>query len=301
VAIERDHPLAGERVAGLFAAGGKRLRPALVLLCGRLGSYDLRRLRSAAMAVEFTHAATLIHDDVIDRSPLRRGKPTIAAAHGEGTAIVVGDYYFAKAYEEASRTGSTRVVDLLAGAMQSVCIGELMQQADSYRFRPSQESYLLRIRHKTADLLAISCTIGADLGGLSPAWSKRVAGFGERLGIAFQIVDDVLDYVGTEALMGKPTGQDLLEGNATLPLLLALEDPALTSRLARLLEDGRPPGQEQVRRVVELVAASGACEAALARAAEAAEEARKQLGPLVRSPAGSALAGLADYVVSRKL
>jgi heptaprenyl diphosphate synthase len=299
--IQRDPGLAGEKVGDLFAAGGKRLRPGLVLLCGHLGSYDLGVLRRAAMAVEFTHAATLIHDDVIDGSDLRRGRATVVAEHGPGTAIVVGDYYFAKAYEEASRTGSAEVVDLLAGAVQSVCLGELMQQADRYRYRPGEEHYLQRIRHKTADLLAVSCRIGAVLAGLPSSDARRLTRFGEMLGTAFQIVDDVLDYAGTEAQLGKPIGQDLLEGNATLPLLLAFKMPEVEAELGTLLHDGVPLEADRVRAVVELVFESGACDAALDRAASIAAKAKAQLAPYLDRPAGAALAGLADYVVTRKL
>jgi len=138
----------------LFEAGGKRLRPALVLLTARCGQYDLERLKSAAMAVEFTHAATLVHDDVIDRSGVRRGRPTVAAALGDEPAIVIGDFYFAKAYEQAARTDSTEVVGILARTVMQICAGEVRQQAIRYDYRTEVDEYMQRIEAKTATLLA---------------------------------------------------------------------------------------------------------------------------------------------------
>ncbi len=162
-------------MADLFAAGGKRIRPALVLLAARIGTYDLSRLNPAAMAVELTHAATLVHDDVIDRATVRRGRPTVAARLGDEPAIVVGDYYFAKAYDQAANTQSPEVVTILADAVMKICAGEVRQQAIRHQYQATLDEYMPRIEAKTATLLAASCEIGALLGGLARAPRTRSA------------------------------------------------------------------------------------------------------------------------------
>jgi geranylgeranyl pyrophosphate synthase len=297
-AVLADPVVAARPMADLFEAGGKRIRPALLLLCARLGRYDFDAVAPAALAVELIHAATLVHDDVIDRSETRRGRPTVMATQGESAAIVVGDFYFAKAHREASRTGSPLVVDLLAGAVMRVCHGELQQQHARYQYRISLERYLRRIQLKTAALLAAACAVGAVLGDLDSGQRVRLTRYGSRLGMAFQMADDVLDYTSSEAKLGKPVGQDLLEGHATLPLLLAYDLPG-GDEVKAMLAEGGAPDPETVARVVELVRRSGAPEVALARARETAAEARWELAGLPEGPARDTLDALAEYVVAR--
>jgi heptaprenyl diphosphate synthase len=293
-----DPVVAARPMADLIQAGGKRVRPALVLLSARLGRYDFGILAPAALAVELIHAATLVHDDVIDGSDTRRGRPTVMATQGASAAIVVGDFYFAKAHREASRTGSPQVVDLLAAAVMRVCHGELQQQQARFHYRISVERYLRRIQLKTAALVAASCAVGAVLGELDSGQRARLTRYGSRLGMAFQMADDVLDYTGSAADLGKPVGQDLLEGHATLPLLLTYDQPG-GDEVKALLEEGGGPDPETVARVVEMVRQRGATELALARAREAAAEARWELAALPDGPAREALEALAGYVVER--
>lgn len=283
-------------MADLFAAGGKRLRPALVLLSGSLGTYDLARLEPAGMAVELLHAATLVHDDVIDRADTRRGRPTVAATEGSEAAIVIGDHAFAKAYREASRTGDPMVVAELAEAVMRICAGELEQQAARWRWHPGPtlEAYRRRIEGKTAVLLAAACRVGARLGGLDGEAIAALGGYGIALGLAFQIADDVLDYVGTEAELGKPVGHDLVEGMMTLPLML-------TPGATELLRDGEAPDPETARRLVELVRSGPGPEAALEQARGQARQAAAELERFGAHPAADALRALATYVVSRRL
>lgn len=288
-------------MTNLFAAGGKRLRPALVLLSARCGRYDLQPLTPAAMAVELTHAATLVHDDVIDRSSVRRGRPTVAAALGDEPAIVIGDFYFAKAYEQAARTQSTEVVGVLARTVMEICAGEVRQQAIRYLYSTGIDEYMQRIEAKTATLLAACCDIGALLAGLPDAQRSALHAYGRLLGLAFQIADDVLDYLGSVGEIGKPIGQDIAEGFATLPLMLAMEDAGVATRLKHLLHDGRKLSVEEAREVVDVVRKSGAPERALARARDYAMKARAQLDAIQRGEARDALAALTDYVVTRKL
>lgn len=289
--IDRDPPEVGAPMAELFAAGGKRIRPALVLLAARCGRYDLERLRPAAMAVELTHAATLVHDDVIDRSTTRRGRPTVAATLGDEPAIVIGDFYFARAYEHAARTGVPEVVDILARAVMAICAGEVRQQAIRYRYSTDQAEYMRRIEAKTAMLLAACCDIGALLGGVAGEKRDALRAYGRELGLAFQIADDVLDYTATEGEVGKPIGHDIIEGFATLPLMLA----------SIALKDQRRLTEQEARDVVTSVRDSDGPRLALDEARKHALAARQQLRVLELSDASSTLASLADYVVTRKL
>jgi len=299
--IQRDPDVVAAPMADLFAAGGKRLRPALVLLSAKCGRYDLERLMPAAMAVELTHAATLVHDDVIDRSAVRRGRPTIAASLGDEPAIVIGDFYFAKAYEHAARTDSTEVVGMLARTVMEICAGEVRQQAIRFDYRTDVDEYMQRIEAKTATLLAACCDIGSVLSGLPAAQRSALHAYGRLLGLAFQIADDVLDYLGSLGEIGKPIGHDIAEGFATLPLMLAREDAHVAKRLDSVLSGGRKLSTQEAREVVEVVRGSNAPQQAIERAREYASAARKQLDAIDPGEARDALAALTDYVVSRKL
>ena len=299
--IQRDPDAVSAPMADLFAAGGKRLRPALVLLSAKCGEYDLEKLLPAAMAVELTHAATLVHDDVIDRSAVRRGRPTVAASLGDEPAIVIGDFYFAKAYEHAARTDSTEVVGILARTVMQICAGEVRQQAIRYDYHTEIGEYMKRIEAKTATLLAACCDIGSVLAQLPASQRSALHAYGRMLGLAFQIADDVLDYLGSVGEIGKPIGQDIAEGFATLPLMLARDDPDTASRLDIVLSGGRKLSAQEAKQVVELVRGSYAPQHAIERAREYASAARKQLDVIDAGEARDALAALTDYVVSRKL
>ncbi|TMD94433.1 MAG: polyprenyl synthetase family protein [Chloroflexi bacterium] len=289
--IQDDPPEVARAMADLFVAGGKRIRPALVLLAAMCGTYDAVRVLPAAMAVELTHAATLVHDDVIDRSPTRRGRPTVAAKLGDEPAIVIGDYYFAKSYELAARTGVPEVVHILARAVMKICAGEVRQQSIRYRYSTDIPEYMDRIEAKTGTLLVACCEIGGLLGRLNDAQRVALREYAVALGCAFQIADDVLDYTSTEEEVGKPIGQDIREGFATLPLLLA----------GVKLDDHRRLEEDEVRHVVDAVLASDGPRRALEQARGIAAGARAQVSTIGESDATAALAALADYVVSRKL
>jgi heptaprenyl diphosphate synthase len=297
--IAGDPPEVSAPMADLFAAGGKRLRPALVLLSAKLGRYQVESVVPAAMAVELTHAATLVHDDVIDRAPTRRGRPTVAAALGNEPAIVIGDFYFAKSYELAARTKDPEVVGLLARAVMEICAGEVRQQGVRFRYAPDVDEYMQRIHAKTATLLTACCDIGAVLGELDARVRHALHTYGTLTGLAFQIADDVLDYTGSEDEIGKPIGHDLAEGFATLPLMLALESGAMPDRLRALLVEGRGLGTADANRVAEVVRESGAPTVALERARALASQARDQLRGLADGEALTALSSLTEYVVSR--
>jgi geranylgeranyl pyrophosphate synthase len=289
--IDGDPPEVSPPMADLFEAGGKRLRPALVLLSAMCGEYDLAKVVPAAMAVELTHAATLVHDDVIDRSPTRRGRPTVSARLGDEPAIVIGDFYFAKAYELAARTHLPEVVAILARTVMAICAGEVGQQAIRYQYSTGIEEYMRRIEAKTATLTGACCEIGALLGGLDDRKRSALRNYGRSLGLAFQIADDVLDYVGSEDEVGKPIGHDIAEGFATLPLMLA----------GIHIDDGHRLDGREALDVVTAVRSGDGPQRALERARDHANASRDQLRALPDTDATHALAALTDYVVSRKL
>ena len=289
--IHADPSEVGGPMADLFDAGGKRIRPALVLLSAMCGSYHLDRLTPAAMAVELTHAATLVHDDVIDRAAVRRGRPTVAAKLGDEPAIVIGDYYFAKAYENAARTESAEVVAILARTVMAICAGEVRQQGIRYRYDTDVSEYMRRIEAKTAMLLAACCEIGAVLGALDDRHRVALRAYGMELGLAFQIADDVLDYTATTDEVGKPIGHDIAEGFATLPLMLAGIEIASNKKLS----------DDEARRIADEVRRSKGPQLALDQARHHADAARENLSVFDSGEAIATLESLADYVITRKL
>ena len=233
----------GTHAAGTLAAGGKRLRPVLVFLCGD-GDGEDERLVAAGAAVELLHMATLVHDDVLDAAELRRGRPTVFAEAGRSAATATGDLLFSRAFAELAATGSEDAVRALSTASSALARGELMQRADAWDENVTPERYLKRCRLKTASLFEASCRLGALFGG-RPDLASALGEFGERLGVAFQMLDDVLDVSGPAERTGKPRGADLLDGTVTLPLILARrQDPPRPGTRARdrgKANAGRPP------------------------------------------------------------
>jgi len=221
---EGHGPELARHAAGTLAAGGKRLRPMLVFLCGG----EAEELLFAAVAVELLHMATLVHDDVLDRAALRRGRPTVFAVAGRRGATATGDLLFSRAFAELASAGSKPAVSSLSAASSALASGELMQRADAWSDSVTPERYLERCELKTASLFSEACRLGALLGGTGPAAEGALAGFGRRVGLAFQILDDVLDVSGPSERTGKHRGTDLLDGTVTLPLILARRgDPEL--------------------------------------------------------------------------
>jgi geranylgeranyl pyrophosphate synthase len=273
---------------GTLAAGGKRLRPMLVFLCA---AEPDDRLVAAAAAVEMLHMATLVHDDVLDGAALRRGRPTVFADGGRGAATATGDLLFSRAFAELAGTGSDEGVRVLSAASSSLARGELMQRADAWSGDVTPERYLERCRLKTASLFDASCRLGALFGGL-PEQAGALGSFGERLGLAFQILDDVLDVAGPPERTGKPRGADLLDGTVTLPLILARRsDPSLS---------GAVRCAEEAAAVCDRIAATGALEEAREDALGYVSEAKRALDSLELSDQRTrALQLVADGVVGR--
>ncbi|MGH2856433.1 MAG: polyprenyl synthetase family protein [Solirubrobacteraceae bacterium] len=294
---------AGETIA----AGGKRLRPLLLFLAAGAPPPESEAVLGAAVAVELVHSATLVHDDVLDGSPLRRGRPTVMASAGRRAATATGDLLFARAFAELVRSRSLRSVRVLSRASSELAAGELMQRSDAWR-AVSVERYMERCRLKTAVLFRAACELGAIEGGVggdgaggdglgSDGAGGAVAGmaaFGERIGLAFQLLDDVLDVAGPPERTGKPQGADLLDGTVNLPLILARErDPALRDLDLRSIVEPDAAADLCAR-----IARTGALEVTRARALDLVSAAKEQL-PDLPSRQRAALQLIADGVVAR--
>ena len=278
---------------GTLSAGGKRLRPILVFLCG---DGDSEGLVSAAAAVELLHMATLVHDDVLDRAELRRGRPTVFASAGRLAATATGDLLFSCAFAELVRPGAEEAVRALSCASSALARGELMQRADAWNTEVTPERYLERCRLKTGSLFDASCRLGALFGGRRDL-AAPLGCFGERVGLAFQMLDDVLDVSGPAERTGKPRGTDLLDGTVTLPLILARRsDPELAA--VDLQREVRDPAAAAA--ICDSIAATGALDEARGRALAHVAEAKAGLGELDLSDARRrALNLVADGVVER--
>jgi geranylgeranyl pyrophosphate synthase len=231
-AVAGHAPAVSEPARETLAAGGKRVRPLLLFCSAPRSDKVADALVSAATAVELVHMATLVHDDLIDGAALRRGRPTVAQERGADAAVRVGDFLFARAFGELTRTGSPGAVQALAGAALDLSRGEMDQQRAAFELGLSEEAYLARVRRKTASLFSVACRLGALVGGAGAEAQERVAAFGEAVGVAFQIFDDILDLVGAPAHTGKARGTDLRGGTVTLPVILALRmEPELAAEL----------------------------------------------------------------------
>jgi len=285
----------------LINAGGKRLRPLLTVACARLaGATDDSCLKLAA-AVEFIHTATLLHDDVIDSSQLRRGKVAAHLIWGAPSSVLVGDYLFARAFELMVEAGSLTALDILAKASGVISEGEVLQLTRAHDLNLSQDVYLEIIRAKTAELFAAAAEAGAVSAGASQDMRQSMRLYGLNLGLAFQLVDDALDYDGTTEALGKNAGDDFREGKATLPLLLAIaRTGAAEAAFWERTIGRREQTDEDFRRARDLILRTGAAEATLDLAHQFAEEAKAALGKTEANAWRAALEDLADFAVSRR-
>jgi geranylgeranyl pyrophosphate synthase len=284
-----------------FRGQGKHLRPALVLLAaGRDGS-ALESVISFAAGMEALHTSTLVHDDLIDGAPLRRGQPTVSRLWGDRVALFAGDHLFGWAMALVAETRNVRVIKVVARTLDLICRGEIQQAGEGHCYTPSKEAYFQRIQGKTASLFAAAAEGGAILGGASEQVIKALRKHGLNLGMAFQIVDDILDFVGEEEELGKPRGTDLRQGTITLPVICFLEScgEEVRSDLLRriLLGTGE---DEELALAIEMVGTSPAIGQAYAVAQEFVTQAQEALPGLPESRYRQVLMELADYVVRRQ-
>jgi geranylgeranyl pyrophosphate synthase len=279
-----------------LTSGGKRLRPLLLVLSARMGEPGREDLLGAATTIEVLHTATLIHDDIVDRAESRRGAPTTVAGYGREIATATGDYLFAEAFSELARIGDPRLVRAFAEASVGLAAGELGQ----YRANGAMvdvEAYLEHIRKKTAGLFKAACVAGGTLGGLSLVQIDALASYGQALGIAFQMSDDIMDLVGKPGLMGKGIGTDLVEGTVTLPVIFAMgEGDAGTIR--RVLADPSP-APELLEAGIEAVLATDAVARTEEWARGEIDDALEDIGLLPDTPEREFLESVASEVVGR--
>ncbi len=282
----------------IINSGGKRLRPALLLLSARACGYQGTRHIDLAAVVEFIHTATLLHDDVVDDSDLRRGRETANARWGNEASVLVGDFLYSRAFEMMVDVQSVHVMELMAHATNTIAEGEVMQLMNCRDPETTEARYLEVIRCKTAKLFEAAAQLGAVLGEMTPAEEHALAGFGRHLGNAFQLVDDVLDYSGTAHEIGKNVGDDLAEGKPTLPLIYALREggPEQAAVLRRVIHEG---GREYIGAVLEAVESTGAIAYTERLARREADRAKEALSGIPPSVYRDGLDALADFSVDR--
>ncbi|MFD0670415.1 polyprenyl synthetase family protein [Cohnella sp. GCM10027633] len=298
--VTSDLPMLSETSLHLLKAGGKRLRPVFVLLAGKFGDYSLETLKRVAVPLELIHMATLVHDDVIDDADTRRGQLTVKSKWDNRIAMYTGDYIYAKALTVATELEHVRIHQILSGAIVQMCIGEMEQIRDFFNVEQSVRNYLLRIRRKTALLIAISCQLGGMATGAPDRACHALYRFGYNVGMAFQITDDLLDICGTEKAIGKPPGSDLRQGNITLPVLYALQDEAIRGPLLREIELIRgSDGQGGSAAAVKIVRGSRGIGMSEQLADRYIEKALRALNALPDIPAKRNLAEIARFVAKR--
>ncbi len=301
--VLKDHPPEQHEainlaVDHLIKSGGKRLRPTLVLLSARLSDAPMDEAILAAAATEMLHMATLVHDDLIDGSLVRRGGNTLNASWTPAATILTGDYAFARAAHLISRTKNVHLTERFAETLMVICNGEIRQMFNGSLRQHGLDEYERRIYAKTASLIALSAEAGPILAGAPQAETRTLRTYGERIGTAFQIVDDVLDFIAEEKTLGKPVGSDLRQGLTTLPVLLYLEHEPGPSPVREVLDGNH--ANRLVQAAVDAVIASPAIEGALAAARERTREAMDLLVDFADSPYRSALLDLADFTVNRR-
>lgn len=283
----------------IIGAGGKRLRPALVLLAsGHFGAKP-EHAREMAAVVEFIHTATLLHDDVVDESGLRRGRETANAVFGNAASVLVGDFLYSRAFQMMVEVGSMPVMAVMAEATNIIAEGEVLQLMNVGEPDTDEEKYLRVVRYKTAKLFEAATRVGAILGGASPAEESALADYGMHLGTAFQLIDDVLDYSGEATETGKNVGDDLAEGKPTLPLIYAMRngDAAERDTVRAAIANA---DRSHMDAVIAAIRATGAIDYARAAAHREAETARVAIAGLKDSPYKAALLELLFFAVERR-
>ncbi len=293
-----DFPHLAELLEYSLKTTGKRIRPTLTLLSGKFYNYNLDYLLPMATAVEILHTATLIHDDAIDSSLLRRGRPTVNRLWGEEQAVLLGDYLFAEAGALTASTHNLRAIKLFAETLKTISSGELNQAFYAFNLEQSRQQYFQRVAKKTASLFSLATESGAVLSQTPEESIQILIEYGHNLGIAFQIVDDILDFIGTEEEIGKPIGSDLSQGTLTLPSILLLEYYPDDNPVKRLFKNRDE--QENVKLAIELARNSPVIEECYKVASDYCTEACRNLRLLPDNASRQSLIWLADYIVSRK-
>ena len=296
--LNSDIVLVNQVAEHIIGSGGKRLRPLLVLLAARALHHDGDRHIELAVIVEFIHTATLLHDDVVDDSQLRRGRSTANALFGNEAAVLVGDSLYARAFQMMVAVGDMRVMEIMGQTTGELADGEVLQLLNRHDPDTTEAAYLEVIRRKTAKLFEAAVRLGAVCANAPPRHEDAMARFGRHLGIAYQLVDDILDYRGWTGEIGKNVGDDLAEGKPTLPLIHAIRESG--GRNARILQDAiKTRGLDAIDEVIEAVESAGSIAYTAQLAADEVGLAGEALSAIPNSPYRDALAGLAEFTVSR--
>ena len=295
--IRAEDSLLQEASLHLLQAGGKRIRPVFVLLSAKFGEYDIRVIQKVAVALELIHMASLVHDDVIDEALTRRGAATIQAKWDNRVAMYTGDYIFARSFELITEIKKPVIHQILAKTIVEVCLGEIEQIRDKYIFDQSVRTYFKRIKRKTALLIATSCQLGAIAAGVEEHLHKKLFRFGYYVGMSYQVTDDILDFVGTEKVLGKPAGGDLRQGNITLPVFFAMQDEQLKKQIESVHEGIE---DEALQSIIENIKSSGAIEKSIEISDRYLQKAHEQLKGLPNIKARKSLTDIAKYIGKRK-
>jgi octaprenyl-diphosphate synthase len=293
-----DMPWLAEQLNYIVKETGKGIRPALTILSGKFYTYDLTHLLPMAVSVELMHTATLVHDDAIDKASTRRGQATINSIWGDEIAILMGDYLFAKAGEFVADTETPRVIKLFSQTLGTISSGEISQFRSAFVVNQDLENYFHRIYGKTASLFSLSTQSGAILSNAPEEAVTIMKEYGDNLGIAFQIVDDILDFTSTATAMGKPVGSDLTQGTLTLPALMLLERYPDENPVKKLFETR---DMEYVPQAIEMVLNSSIIDDCYQVATEYSQAACENLPQLPENKSREALLGLCEYVVKRQV
>lgn len=296
-AVYADSALLREASLHLLQAGGKRIRPLFALLSAKFGDYNIHKIKKVAVSLELIHAASLIHDDVIDDAAIRRGKPTVKAKWDNRIATYTGDYIFARALELMAEINHPKAHKILSNAMVELVIGELEQMKDKYRFDQNLRDYLRRIKRKTALLIESSCELGAIAAGVDDKVAWQLAKYGYYVGMSYQIIDDILDFTGTEKELGKPSGGDLLQGNITLPVLFAMKDETIAQEIYKVHEN---MSRKEMDRIIDMIVHSDGIEQARNISNRYLDKALAIVEQLPTNQSKIALRNIAKYIGKRK-
>jgi octaprenyl-diphosphate synthase len=291
--------LVGRHIMG---SGGKRLRPLLLIFSARLCGYDGNHDANLAVAFEFIHAASLLHDDVVDHTELRRNRPAANTIWGNPAAVLVGDFLYSKSILMTVAYENVRILEVLCQATTRMSEGEVLQLVHTDNLEIGEVEYLEVINRKTAGLISAACQVGAILGGANPAQEGALRDFGHHLGIAFQLIDDTLDYTGDAQELGKPIGNDIQEGKATLPFICALRNggPSEKKRLMEIFSAEKIPYSDFVE-LKELVTRHGGIEYTRRLAMDHIEQAKKAIEVFPPHPTKEILEDMADFVICRRV
>lgn len=298
--IDANHPVLKKASIHLLKAGGKRIRPVFVLLAGKFGNYDIEKIKQVAVPLELIHMASLVHDDVIDDAELRRGKKTIKSKWDNRVAMYTGDYIFARAIEMTTNCEKPEVHQILSDAMVEMCIGEVEQIRDQYNWNQNLKLYLRRIKRKTAILIAVSCRLGALAVDAPREVQLSLYRYGYNVGMAFQITDDILDFIATEKELGKPAGSDLQQGNVTLPALFSMKnDEELRSYIINII-NGDKPEKKEMEKIISSIKKAGGVDYSFEMSDRYLNKAYKELENLPDFPAKESFYQIAKYIGKRK-